>query len=187
LLCAIAILSICTSFVLTGIINSFFVGVLGEEVGARIEAPIVEELLKPLSLIILATMFSLANRKRLVRINWLRSMKVDYAIGYASGLIFGVLESGITYRTFSGLRAITPFFHAFNTGLVGIGIYYVLTGGKKGIAKLVPIYLLAVLLHSTWNGGSSAVQGVIGLSTMIIGLIVLPQLLMKLGRRPAPR
>jgi hypothetical protein len=188
LLCTIAILSICTSFVLAGIINSFFKRVLGEDVGARIEAPIVEELLKPLSLVILAAMFSLANRKRLVKINWLRSMKVDYAIGYASGLTVGVLESGITYGTFSGVRAITPFFHAFNTGLVGIGICYVLTGGKKGLTKLIPLYLLAVLLHSTWNSiGSQAVLAVFGLSMMIIGLIVLPQLLMKRGRRPAPR
>jgi RsiW-degrading membrane proteinase PrsW (M82 family) len=176
------------SFILTGIINSFFKGVLGEEVGARIEAPIVEELLKPLSLVILAAVLSLANRKRSVRINWLRSMKVDYAIGYVSGLTFGVLESEIAYGTFSGLRSVTPFFHAFNTGLVGIGIYYVLAGRKKGLTKLISLYFSVVLLHSAWNSiGSQAVLAVFGLSAMIIGLIVLLQLLMKLGRRPAPR
>ena len=178
------IISAYVSSSLAANINSFFRGVLREETHARIEDPIVEELLKPLSLVILAAMFSLANRKRSVRINWLRSMKVDYAIGYASGLTFGVLESGIAYGTFSGLRAITPFLHALGTGIVGIGIYYMLARGKRGIVELIPLYFSAVLLHSAWNSiGSQAVLAVFGLSTMIIGLIVLPQLLMKLKRK----
>jgi len=183
LLCVIAILvsgSILVSFVLTGIINSFFKGVLGEWAGARIEAPIVEELLKPLSLVILAAVLSRANRKRSVRINWLRSIKVDYAIGYASGLAFGVLESGITYGTFSGLRAITPFLHALGTGIVGIGIYYMLARGKRGIVKLIPLYFLAVFLHAAWNAiGSQAVLTVFGLSTILIGIAAFPLILAK--------
>jgi RsiW-degrading membrane proteinase PrsW (M82 family) len=184
LVCAVLLLfSAFMSYYLAGDINSFFKGVLRGETQTRIEAPIVEELLKPLGLVILAAALSLTNHKRSVRIDLLKSMNVDYVIGYTSGLVFGVLESGITYHTLSGLRAVTPFFHAFTTGMVGIGIYLVLTGGKKEIVKLIPIYIFAVFLHSTWNTiGSYAVHVVFGLSVIIIGL---GPLLVKLKRKPA--
>jgi RsiW-degrading membrane proteinase PrsW (M82 family) len=157
---------------IAGYTNSFFTG----ETKARLEAPIVEELLKPLGLVILAAMLLWAEKKlrakkkRPVRIDWLRSMKIDYAIGYASGLTFGILESWLSYGSFSGLRAVTPFFHAFTTGMVGIGIYFVLTGGKREIVKLIPIYIFVVLLHSTWNSVSGVMEGVIGLFTLGIGI-----------------
>jgi len=171
---------------LAGPINSFFVGILGKDVSTKFEAPFVEELLKPLGLVILAAVLLQAekrsrakNRGRPIRIDWLKSMKVDYAIGYASGFIFGVLESWLIYGTFSGLRSVTPFLHATTTGIVGVGIYYVLTGGNRGIVKLIPLYFLAVLLHSAWNSGSGILRVFFDLPAIIIGIVALSRLLVK--------
>jgi RsiW-degrading membrane proteinase PrsW (M82 family) len=181
------------SWFLAGTINSFFAGIMGKDASAKFEAPFVEELLKPLGLVILAAVLLReekrlrTKKKRPVRIDWLRSMKIDYAIGYASGLTFGVLESWLSYGTFYGLREVTPFFHAFTTGMVGIGVYFVLTKRKRGLVKLISIYLLAVFLHSAWNSGYWDTQAVLGISTMIIGLIIIPQILLRLGRRPAQK
>jgi RsiW-degrading membrane proteinase PrsW (M82 family) len=162
------------SYVLSWFIESLFSAFLGEAL-TQLVAPIVEELLKPLGLVLLAAMFlrtgkkQRAKKRRPVGIDWLKSIKVDYVIGYAGGLVFGVLESGISYHTFSGLRAVTPFFHAFTTGMVGVGIYFGLTRGKKEIVKLIPIYIFAILLHSTWNSASLVVERVIGLFAFGIG------------------
>jgi RsiW-degrading membrane proteinase PrsW (M82 family) len=174
---------------LAGSINSFFRGILSEATQARIEAPIVEELLKPLGLVLLAATLLRAEKKqrakkrRPIRIDWLKSMKVDYAIGYASGFMFGVLENLLSYRTFSGLRSVTPFLHAFTTGVVGVGIYFILISGKGGIVKFIPLYFSAVFIHSAWNTiGSYTVHVVFGLSVITLGL---GPLLLKLKREPA--
>lgn len=163
--------SVWLSYALAVGINSFFEGILGEKTQAELEAPLVEELLKPLGLIVLAAVLSLANRIGSIKIGWLKSVKVCYAIGYASGLVFGVLENWLSYGTFSGFRAATPFLHALETGVVGVGIYYVFTRGKRGLARLVFLYSAAVLLHFAWNNIESlAALRMFGASATVIGL-----------------
>jgi RsiW-degrading membrane proteinase PrsW (M82 family) len=176
--------SVYLAYTLAGEINSFFKGVLGEEIQKKLEAPFVEELLKPLGLLILAVVLWLANRIESVRVNWLRSIKVDYTVGYVSGLTFGLLEDWLSYGTFSGFRATTPFLHAFETGILGVGIYYVLTRGKRGLVKLIPLYFAAVSLHLAWNNiGSPVALAVLGVSSTVVGMAAfLLLLLSELGR-----
>jgi len=181
---ALWLVSVFASFFLAGDINSFFKGILGEETQKKLEAPFVEELLKPLGLIILAAVFWSVNRLWKAGIDWLKSMKVCYAIGYASGFVIGVLENWITYKKFSGLRAATPFSHALGAGIVGVGIYYVLTRGKRGLGRFVFLYSTAVLLHLAWNNIEfSVARAVLGLFETVIGFVAfLLSLLAKLGK-----
>ena len=168
---ALWLVSVFASFFLAGDINSFFKGILGEETQKKLEAPFVEELLKPLGLIVLATVFWSVNRLWKAGIDWLKSMKVCYAIGYASGFVIGVLENWITYKEFSGFRAATPFSHALEAGIVGVGIYYVLTLGKRGLGRFALLYSTAVLLHLAWNNiKPSIVLAMLGVFEVVIGL-----------------
>ena len=177
--------SVLLSYILAGTINSFFEGVMGKEAQAELEAPFVEELLKPLGLIVLAAVLWLVNRLWKARVNWLKSMKACYTIGYASGLVFGLLENWLSYEKFSGLRAIAPFSHALGAGMVGVGIYYVLTRGKGGMGRFAFLYSIAVLLHFAWNNISDA-RAVLGVSETIIGLAAfLFFILPEFGRRPS--
>lgn len=170
LLCAVILLaSVLISYILAVGINSFFEGILGKETQTKLEAPFVEELLKPLGLIILAAVLWRANRLGKVRIDWLKSLKVYYTIGYVSGLVFGLLENLLSYEKFSGLRGIAPFSHAFGAGMVGVGIYYVLTRGKGGLGRFAFLYSVAALLHFAWNNILAA-RAVLGLSETVIGL-----------------
>ncbi len=170
LLCAVLLLvSVLLSYVLAVGINSFFEGILGEKAQAELEAPFVEELLKPLGLILLAAVLWWANRIGKVRVDWLKSAKVYYTIGYVSGLVFGLLENLLSYEKFSGLRGIAPFSHAFGAGMVGVGIYYVLTRGKGGLGMFAFLYSIAALLHFAWNNILAA-RAVLGAFETIIGL-----------------
>lgn len=163
--------SVLLSYALAGGVNSFFEGVLGEEAQGRLEAPFVEELLKPLGLVVLAAVLWRANRVGKVSVDWLKSVKVCYAIGYASGLVFGLLENLLSYEKFSDLRALTPFSHALGAGMVCVGIYYVLARGKWGLGRFAFLYSMAILLHFAWNNlESPAALAVLGLSEMAIGL-----------------
>lgn len=140
------------------------------------------------SLILLAAVLWLANRIGSIKIDWIKSVKVCYAIGYASGLVFGLLENWLSYGTLSGIRAATPFLHALETGMVGVGICYVLTRGRRGLVRLFFLYSGAVLLHFDWNSGSLAVWRVLGASGTVIGLAVfLFSLLAWRGRRPGAK
>jgi len=173
------------SYILAGTINSLFEGILGEKAQAELEAPFVEEFLKPLGLVVLTIVITRAKRIGRAGIGWLRSIKAYYAIGYASGLVFGLLENWLSYEKFSGLRAIAPFSHALGAGMVGVGIYYVLTRGKGGMGRFAFLYSVAVLLHFAWNNISDA-RAVLGVSETIIGLAAfLFFILPEFGRRPS--
>jgi RsiW-degrading membrane proteinase PrsW (M82 family) len=163
--------SVLLSYALAVGINSFFEGILGEKTQAELEAPFAEELLKPLGLIILAIALPRAKRIGRAGVGWLKSIKACYAIGYASGLVFGVLENWLSYDRFSGFRAATPFLHALGTGIVGVGIYYVLTRGKRGLGRFAFLYSVAFSFHFAWNNIESPVAlAVLGASETVIGL-----------------
>lgn len=176
--------SVLLSYSLAVGINSFFEGILGKETQAKLEAPFVEELLKPLGLVVLAITLTRAKRIGRAGVDWLRSIRACYAIGYASGLVFGLLENLLSYEKFSGLRALTPFSHAFGAGMVGVGIYYVLTRGKGGLGRFAFLYSIAALLHFAWNNIPAA-RAVLGASEMAIGFAAfLFCLLIGLWRKP---
>jgi len=144
-------------------INGFFERVLGEGWQAGLEAPLVEELLKPLGLYVL------------VVLSWtklgvdLRFSNLCYVVGYTGGLIFGLLENQ-SYGKFTGLRSLTPFSHALGAGLVGTGVYYLLKRGRWGVSRWVSLYLLAFALHGAWNNINLGwFRCVLGFSEFLLG------------------
>lgn len=163
------IIALAVAIILSGSINSFFEGILGENAQASFEAPVVEELLKPLGLLLLA----IVSVKK-SRLKFLESIEVNYMIGFIIGGLFGFYENYSVYGFFSGFRSATPLLHAFGTGIVAIGIYFMITDGRKGVNKLVLTYIAAVSIHMLWNNvasvGSRIVLAAIAISVTIIGL-----------------
>jgi RsiW-degrading membrane proteinase PrsW (M82 family) len=84
-----------------------------------------------------------------------------FAIGLASGAGFAILENMLyegLYAQYNGwswggitlLRSIGSVLHPICTGIVALGWFRIQQGGT---VKLLQAYLLAVLLHTLWNGG----------------------------------
>lgn len=101
--------SVLLSYALAGHVNSFLEGLMGKEAQGKLGAPFVEELLKPLGLVVLAAVLLWTSRAKSVKIDWFKSTNTFYAIGYTGGLIFGVLENWLSYREFSGFRPLPLF------------------------------------------------------------------------------
>ncbi len=133
-------------FIIIGPINNFFEPFLGEYHQAIIEAPITEEILKTTGLLILASA-----SLRLKNFEFFNSLEFGYITGYSIGILIGIFENIFSYETFSGFRVVTPFSHAIETGIVGIGIYYLASEGRKGLVKLVLTFLISISIHSIWN------------------------------------
>lgn len=139
-------------------INSFFGNVLSQGIQKKIEAPLVEEFLKSLSLI---TLVFISNKIReykflkeifptIKELKFLKSFEWIYLIGFSSGFLFGFFENCLLYG-FAGLRLFTPFLHAFYTSFVAIGIYFAVSNGRKGIMKLIFMYFVGVSIHVLAN------------------------------------
>jgi RsiW-degrading membrane proteinase PrsW (M82 family) len=144
----------------------------------RLEAPLVEEFLKVLGLLMLA----LAYRRGVRKMPWLEAEGSWYALGYVCGLLFGVVEN-FGYGEFGGLRFLALFSHALGSGLVGLGLYWGFFRRRGGWGILA--YSAAVLLHSLWNTASPfpfrlEVQG---LCELMLGLLVFPFLLARSSRQ----
>lgn len=156
-------------FLFAGEINSFLQEVVGSELQSNFGAPIVEEVMKSLPLLGLTGIYL-----RLARLDFLESIKIDYIIGYSIGGLFGILENYYVYEFFTGFRSATPLLHAFGTGIVGIGIYFVINEGRGGIKKLLLMYLAAISIHSAWNNlasiGSSFLLAILAMAVTAAGL-----------------
>lgn len=145
----IALLLITATFLAFGILtgaNGVFESILGEEIQARIEAPLLEELLKPLGLILLGII-----HVKKGKIEFLESLEAVYMLGFLLGGLIGILENFFSYGFFSGFRSATPFVHALNTGIFAIGLHHIINKGTEEIKTLLSTYLVAVIIHMTWN------------------------------------
>ncbi len=112
------------------------------------QAPIPEEFAKALSL-------PFFGRRRIVE------ERQAFMIGLASGAGFAILENMLyegLYAQWTGwswggvtlLRGIGSVLHPLGTGIVAIGWF---RAREKGFMELFKAYLLAVALHTLWNGG----------------------------------
>ena len=112
------------------------------------EAPLPEEFAKALGV----PMFG---RRRIT------SAPQAFAIGLASGAGFAILENMLyegLYAQYQGwswagitlLRSIGSVLHPIGTGIIALGWFEM---KEKGVGRLLKAYLLAVLLHTLWNGG----------------------------------
>ncbi|KXB09579.1 hypothetical protein AKJ46_00075 [candidate division MSBL1 archaeon SCGC-AAA833K04] len=155
------------AYLSAGLINNLLEGLIGGDLQTRFGTPVVEEFLKSLGLLVLTLIYL----KR-VRLGFLESLEVNYMIGFLLGGLFGVLENVFTYEFFTGLRSVTSLIHALATGIIGIGFYFVISEGVKGVKKLFSTYLIAILIHSTWNNLVS-IESIIPLATMAITITII--------------
>ncbi|RPJ27743.1 MAG: PrsW family intramembrane metalloprotease [Chloroflexi bacterium] len=113
-----------------------------------VEAPIPEEFAKALGI----PMFG---RTRI------QNERQAFAIGLASGAGFAILENMLyegLYANYNGwswagitfLRSIGSVLHPIGTGIIALGWFRM---KEQGAGKLFKAYLLAVGLHTLWNGG----------------------------------
>lgn len=160
------ILLVIVAYLAAGLINNLVEEVVGGDLQARFGAPIVEEFLKSLGLLVLALIYL-----KKARLGFLESLEFNYMIGFLLGGLFGVLENWFTYGFFTGFRSATPLIHALGTGIIGIGFYFIVSEGRKGIKKLLSTYLIAILIHSTWNNLAS-IQSIIPLEIMAITITI---------------
>ena len=114
-----------------------------------IAAPIVEEALKPLGVVILGRRVG--------------SPREAFLLGAACGAGFAVLENimyeSVVHPVWGGIvviRSIGAALHPLGAGLVALGWYGVFHGHPRAWARLGGLYLVAVTQHWLWNMASVA-------------------------------
>ena len=125
-------------------------------VGAAVVAPLVEELTKPLAVLLLGRR--------------LRSPAEAFLVGMAGGAGFTIVENMLyesggfrLWAAVATMRGVGGVLHPLNAGLVALGWYGVLTGDGPGRWKrLLGLYGLAVGIHALWNGGLTLIFSAAG-------------------------
>lgn len=128
---------------------------IGTMIALAVVAPLVEELVKPLGVIILARR--------------LKGPAEAFLVGMAGGAGFAILENMLyeaagaeVWGGITAMRAIGGVLHPFNAGLVGLGWYAVRNGRPGAWRKLWGYYGLAVGAHALWNGGLTILFSSVG-------------------------
>lgn len=125
-------------------------------VGAAVVAPIVEELMKPLAVLVLGRR--------------LRSPAEAFLVGMAAGAGFAIVENMLyesggrgLWAAVATLRGIGGVLHPLNAGLVAMGWYGVMCTDEPGRwRRLLGFYGLAVGIHALWNGGLTLIFSAAG-------------------------
>lgn len=90
-----------------------------------------------------------------LRAGWrlVRSRRWGLGCGALAGLGFGLVENLVAYPAeVLPIRTVTCLpLHVLQSALVGLGVYYALAEGRRGLVKLAALYLVAVLAHGAWN------------------------------------
>jgi hypothetical protein len=131
----------------------FSPGLVLASLGAVVVAPLVEELTKPIAVIILG-------RK-------LRSRSEAFLLGMAGGAGFAIMENMLyeaspAWAAIAFVRAIGGVLHPINAGMVALGWYAVRHGEPGARSQLLSLYGLAVLAHAAWNGGLAVLSSAVG-------------------------
>jgi RsiW-degrading membrane proteinase PrsW (M82 family) len=110
-----------------------------------IMAPLIEETVKPLAVIVL-----------IGRIN---SAAEAFVLGLAAGIGFNLIEttgyisSGYQdWLSIALIRTGSGLLHGFGAAMVALGWYYLTHPGKHRLLKAAGCWLYAVLQHALWNG-----------------------------------
>ena len=134
----------------SGFVERFFASplILVYLIFTAFQAPLPEEFAKALGI----PMFGRAR---------ITNERQAFAIGLASGAGFAILENMLyegLYAHYNGwswggitlLRSIGSVLHPIGTGIIALGWF---RARESGVGALLKAYLLAVLLHTLWNGG----------------------------------
>jgi RsiW-degrading membrane proteinase PrsW (M82 family) len=110
-----------------------------------IMAPLIEETVKPLAVIVL--------------IGRIRSAAEAFVLGLAAGIGFNLIEttgyisSGYQdWLSIALIRTGSGLLHGFGAAMVALGWYYLTHPGKHRLLKAVGCWLYAVIQHALWNG-----------------------------------
>lgn len=116
-------------------------------IAAVIIAPLVEETVKPLAVIIL--------------IGRMRSAAEAFVLGLACGIGFDLIEtSGYISSSTGGwlnialIRSGAGLLHGMGAAMVALGWYYLTHPGKNRVPKALGCWLYAVVQHGLWNGSA---------------------------------
>ncbi len=108
-------------------------------------APLIEESVKPLAVIIL--------------IGRIRSAAEAFVLGLAAGIGFDLIEStgyiSSGYQDWLSIALIRTgagLLHGFGAAMVALGWYYLTHPGKHRLLKAAGCWLYAVVQHALWNG-----------------------------------
>ena len=114
-------------------------------IAVAVIAPVVEEAVKPLGVIIL--------------IGRIRSAAEAFVLGLACGIGFDLIEtSGYISANYNDwlstalIRTGAGLLHGFGAAMVALGWYYLVHRGKKHVLKSFGCWLYAVAQHAIWNG-----------------------------------
>ncbi len=114
-------------------------------IAVAVIAPLVEEAVKPLGVIIL--------------IGRVRSAAEAFVLGLACGIGFDLIEtSGYISANYNDwlstalIRTGAGLLHGFGAAMVALGWYYLVHPGKKHVLKALGCWLYAVVQHALWNG-----------------------------------
>ncbi len=112
---------------------------------AAIIAPLVEEMVKPLAVIIL--------------IGRIRSAAEAFVLGLACGIGFDLIEtsgyisiSSNDWLTTALIRTGSGLLHGMGAAMVALGWYYLTHSGKHRFLKAAGCWLYAIAQHALWNG-----------------------------------
>ncbi len=125
-------------------------------IGAAVVAPIVEELTKPLGVLLLGRR--------------LRGPAEAFLVGMAGGAGFAIVENMLyesggfrLWAAVATMRGVGGVLHPLNAGLVALGWYGVLCTDAPGRwRRLFGFYGLAVAIHALWNGGLTLIFSAAG-------------------------
>jgi RsiW-degrading membrane proteinase PrsW (M82 family) len=116
-------------------------------IAVAIIAPLVEETVKPLAVIIL--------------IGRMRSAAEAFVLGLACGIGFDLIETSgyISSKTTDWLnialiRTGAGLLHGMGAAMVALGWYYLTHPGKNRVLKALGCWLYAVVQHALWNGSA---------------------------------
>ena len=108
-------------------------------------APLIEETVKPLAVIVL--------------IGRIRSAAEAFVLGLAAGIGFDLIEttgyisSGYQdWLSIALIRTGASLLHGFGAAMVALGWYYLTHPGKHRLLKAAGCWLYAVIQHALWNG-----------------------------------
>ena len=116
-------------------------------IAAAVIAPLVEETVKPLAVIIL--------------IGRMRSAAEAFVLGLACGIGFDLIEtsgyissSTTDWLNIALIRSGAGLLHGMGAAMVALGWYYLTHPGKNRVPKALGCWLYAVVQHALWNGSA---------------------------------
>jgi RsiW-degrading membrane proteinase PrsW (M82 family) len=148
------------SVLVAGTINSIVAVTVSESVAAVVSAPVVEEAMKGLGILVALRRKEIDGvSDGLVYAGW---VGVGFAVMEDVQYFLVASEDGTLAATFVVRALLTPFAHPLFTAWIGLAIGLAVARGTRVFPKALAGYAVAVGLHAAWNGSLVAAAEVGG-------------------------